>query len=848
MLRLSLRDLRAHVGRYLLTFLAVAIGVAFVGGVNTLTDTLTATFDDLFAGLNAGTDAWVRGEVQFETDAAFGGSEQRPRVESALAGRIADVPGVAAVEPYVEGFAQPLDDEGEEIGDDTFGPPTFGANWREVSELNPFVLVEGSRPPSGPGEVVLDKGLADELDRTVGDTLPLETHQGVADVTVVGVARFGTADSPLGANYILFDLATAESLLAEPGRVDGLGVLAESGVTQAEVRDTVAAALTDAPVEVITGAAFTAETQDDLAERFRFFRVVLLVFAVLAVVVGAFVIYTSFSFIVAQRQRQIALLRAIGASRRQILGSVVVESLAVGVAASIVGYLFGLGLAAVLSRLIVDESAQVTVRPASMALALVVGVVVTLGSAVIPAWRAANIPPVAAILDVAVDTSHRSRARLVGGLVVLAAGIVALLIVLMGGGRGIRQAGAGIVLLFLGLVVLGPLAARPAAAVMGAPMVALRGVVGRLAQQNAARNPRRTASTASALMICMGAVSLILVVVASIQASIDTLVDDRFVGDFVVTSSEGFGGHDMVNRLTAQLDALDEVDTAAGLRFGLAEVDGAGQGIVGIDPERTFELYDVGVTGGDIRDLGTDGIAVFEGAAADNGWRLGDEVDVRFQDTGVQTFRIVAFTDTDDLLDTYVIGNDAFDANVDVPTYAQIVVRTDDGASPDAVRRAIDAVTAGYPTAEVQDLTEFKSSARSEVDPLLTGVLALLALTVVGAVIGVVNTLVLSILERAREIGLLRAVGATRAQVRAAIRWEAVLIGAFGVLAALASGVLGGGVVVRALRDEGFTTFAVPVPQLVGVALATAGLSLAAAVLPAAWAGRRPVLDAIALD
>jgi len=444
LLRLSLRDLRAYLGRYLLTFVAVAIGVAFVGGVNALTDTLATTFDDLFAGLNASTDAWVRGEVEFETDPAFGDGEQRRRINVALADRVVGVDGVAGVDPYVEGFAEALDEDGEEVGGGALGPPTRGASWRTVPDLNPFELDDGSRPPRRAGEVALDRGLAEQLDADVGDVVPIETHRGVREATVVGVAGFGTADSPLGAHYVLFDLATAERELAEAGQVDGIGVLAAPGVGQDELRDDLAAALRREPVEVVTGAAYTQETQDDLAEQFRFFRIVLLVFAVLAVVVGAFVIYTSFSFIVAQRQRQIALLRAIGASRRQVLGSVVLESLTVGVVASLAGYLVGLGLAAGLSGLLVEDPAPLTVRPLSLALALGVGIVVTLLSAVVPAWRAANVPPVAALLEAAVDVTHRSGRRLAAGLVLTGGGLIALATVLAGGdGSGAPHVLAG---------------------------------------------------------------------------------------------------------------------------------------------------------------------------------------------------------------------------------------------------------------------------------------------------------------------------------------------------------------------------------------------------------------------
>lgn len=828
-----------------MTFLAVAIGVAFVSGVTTLTDTMSRSFDDLISTVNTGTDAWVRGKSQFTASAQFGGGEQRPRVEATVAERVAQIPGVAAAEPFVRGGVDPFNADGEPAGQATFGPPIFGANWREQEALNPFTLVEGSRAPEGPDEVVLDKGLADELGYAVGDRVTIDSDLGVITPTVVGIARFGSADSPLGAKFVMFDLTTAETLLAEPGEVDGIAVAAEPGLDQAELRDVVADGLDDPALEVVTGAELTAETQDRVAEWFRFFRQTLLVFAVLAVVVGAFVIYTSFSFIVAQRQRQVALLRAVGASRRQVLGSVLLESLAVGILASLAGYAAGVALAAALSRLMSDGPSHLVFLPQSIALALFVGIAVTVFSAVFPAWRAARIPPVAAMLDTAIDLSHRARWRLPLGVLLLVAGAVPLVMVLTGGG-GLRIGGVGIFLLFVGLVVLGPIAARPVTVLLGAGLPASRGVVGRLAQQNASRNPRRTGSTASTLMICMGAVTLILVVVASIRASIDDLVDRRFVGDFVVSSGQGFTGEGIPLPVTDQLDALDEVDAAAGVRFGLAEIDGVGQGIAGVDPDQAFRLYDVGVAAGDVTALGADGIAVYEQVAEDNGWQVGDVIPLRFAGTGVQDFRVTALTETEELLGPFVVGSAAFEANLDVPGYAQVLVRLADGVDAAAGRAAIEPIVAPYPSVELQDLGEFKAASRAQFDPLLVGVFTLLALTVVVAVIGMINTLVLSVVERTREIGLLRAVGATRGQVRATIRWEALLIAGFGVVAALGCGVVFGRVVVRALADEGFTTFAVPVVQLIGVAMATGGISLAAAVFPAIWAGRRSVLEAIA--
>ena len=847
MLRLSLRDLQAHLRRYVLTFIAVAIGVAFVAGVSTLTDSLTATFDRLFSGLTAGTDAWVRGEAAFRASERFGGNEQRPRVDASLVDRVRAVDGVAAAEGAVQGPAQLVDDEGEPLVEGVFGPQTRGASWHETPELNPFVLTGGSRAPRGRGEIVVDKGLADQLELDIGDSVDVETDRGIAPATLVGVARFGTSDSALGTHFVLFDLPSAEWFFAEPGRVDGIAVVGDDGAPQTELRGDVAQALHGTSVEVITGDAYREESQDDLADQFAFFRQVLLLFAVLAVVVGAFVIYTSFSFIVAQRQRQVALLRAVGASRGQVLGSILLESAAVGVAAAAVGYLVGLLLAGVLARLMLPDGSDLSVEPRSGLLAVGLGIGVTVVAALVPAWHATRTLPVAVLRDVAADTNRHDTARLVVGGLLAAGGAVGVGAVMWRGG-GIALGGAAIVAVCIGLVVLGPLAIRRGVTLLGAPFPRLWGVIGRLAQQNIVRSARRAASTASALMVCMGAVTIVLVVITSLRASIDENIDQRFVGDFVVESGDGYGGPGIPATIADQMNALGDVDAAAGVSFGLAEIDGEGQGIVGVDIAEGSQLYDMGVVDGDLDALTGGGVAVFDQVAADNGWEVGDELPVRFAQTGRQRLPIVALTGTDELLGPFVVDSTTFDANFDTTGYAQILVRMADGISPAAGRAELEAIVARYPWTELQDLEELKATWKGQFDPLLVGVAALLVLTVIVAVIGVVNTLVLSIVERAREIGLLRAVGTSRRQIRSTIHLEAVLIALFGVVAALALGVACGRIIVQALEDQGFTTFAVPYRSLAGVTVGTATLSFLAALLPARWASHRPILAAVTTE
>ncbi len=848
MLKLSLRDLRAHVGRYLLTFLAVTIGVGFVAGVITLTDTISRTLDDLYAGLNRGTDVAVRGVGQFKLGPEFGGGVQRPRVSALLAEEVAGVDGVAAAEGYLQGFARPIGPDGVPYGNPTFGFPTLGTNWGVVDELNPFDIVDG-RPPEGPDEIAFDKRTMDETGYRVGDIASFQTASGVSSAQIVGVARFGNSDSPGGASITLFDNDTAQMLLAGPGEVDQVSVLAEPGVSQAQARDAVADALAGQDLEIVTGSDLIEEAQDSAQASFTGVRTFLLVFALISVLVGTFVIYTSFSFIVAQRQRQVALLRAIGAGRGQVLTAVVLESLVVGAVASLLGYVLGVVLARALAQAFLPGSVT-DVRPTAFAVSVGVGTVVTVVSAFFPAARASRVPPVAAMRDVAIDTSDRSIGRVVLGLLLGLPGVALLAAGIAGRDVGslspLRVAGAGMLCLFVALIVAGPLAARPASLGLGTPLPRLRGIVGRLAQQNAARNPKRTASTASALMIGLGIVSLFLVVNASLRASLDDTIDNRFRGDLVVDSGAGFTGGGLPGIVADDIGALPEVAAVTGVRFGFAQVDGTAVAVGGLDPETAFDLFDVRITDGDVADLSPNAIGVFADTAAAKGWEVGDEVPVVFGDTGVQPFTVAVLFDSKDLTGAYVVSNTAFDLNLPTVGDTQVWIRTADGVPIDRAREAVDAVLGPFPSADVQDLAEFKAAIKEQYDIILVLVNALLALTILIAMIGIVNTLVLSVVERTREIGLTRAVGASRGQVRATIRWEALLISGFGLAAALAVGVFFGWVLVRLLADEGFGVFALPAGQLVLFTVVTGLLTLGAAVFPAAWAGRRHILSAIA--
>jgi putative ABC transport system permease protein len=711
--KISFRDLRAHIGRYILTFFAVAIGVAFISGVLTLTDSITSTFDDLFADIFKGTDAQVRGEEAFKGDDQSGGETMRPRIDDSLVATVGDVPGVAAVEGSVSGFTQVIDKEGEPYGDPNFGAPTFGTSWGKVDELNPFHLVEGDAP-SGPGEIVLDKKTADSTDYKVGDTAKYQTQAGVGDAKVVGIAKFGDADSPLGASFTMFDLATAQQLLAQPGKLDDINVVADSGVTQVEIRDRIADTLRGDDVEVVTGEKVTEENQSQLAKQFGQFRTFLLVFAFIAVFVGGFVIYTSFSFIVAQQQRQMALLRAVGASRRQVLLTVLLESFLVGVLGALTGYALGVGLAKLLSQLFSSES-NLTLLPATFIISMLVGTVVTTASAFFPAYRASRIPPVAAMRDVAIDTSAGSRVRFGLGIAVLLLGIGSL----VGGAAAgkLLILGLGMFLVFVAFVILGPIAARPGTTVISSPLPELRGIVGQLARVNAARNPKRTAFTASALMIGLGVVTLFLVMDSSFRKSIDKIVDDSFKGDFVVNTEAQMVGVGLPSSVAQDINQLPDVEDAAGIRYGFAEIDGSTQVLSGLDPGRAFRLFDVGVKAGDPEGLNSGGIAVSQKKADDEGWKVGDTIDVKFSETGDQKLTIAALIDDEQpFTQTYAIGTSTFEDNIPNSGDNLILVKLNEGVTTSQAKSSIEKIVDAYPTAKLQDLSEFKDATKSQLD------------------------------------------------------------------------------------------------------------------------------------
>jgi putative ABC transport system permease protein len=834
MLRLTFKQLAAKKLRLLTTATAVFLGVAFLAGTLVLTDTIGRTLDKALADANAGTDAYVRGES--ELDVAFG--EGRPRIEASLVDAVRRADGVEAAAPRINGYAQLVGGDGEPVGNtETL---TLGANWVTLDELNPYRIASG-RAPATDGEIVIDKHSAETAGFEVGDRATVLTKSAPREFTIAGIATFGGADSAAGSSMVLFTDAVAQELLAEPGKIDGIAATATAGRSQAALVAAIEP-LVGPDVEVITGAALTEENEEAVASNLAFFNTFMLIFAVVAVFVGAFIINNTFSITVAQRTREMAMLRAIGANRGQVLRSVLSEAVVVAVLASAAGLAVGIGVAAGLEALLgsfgfdVPEGPMV-VSTRTIAVSSVVGVVVTVASAYLPARRAARVAPIAALRDTAIEQTNGSKRRAVAGVGLTGLGVATLLAGLGGGDAGL--VGLGALAVFIGVSVLGPVLARPVTRVLGAPLPHARGMAGSLARQNAMRNPKRTARTAASLMIGVGLVGFITIFASSVNASVAGGLERDYLGTHVLESGAYDSTAGMSPELAASLRGEPGIEAISEARIARAEVGGKMRdALYAYEPHSLDQLIDLGTVEGDLDSLGRDGIAVFAEEAAERGWQIGDMVPVRFI-TGTKSFEVRAtYSNAHEWLGKEFVGLAAFEANLSDQLDHRVYVKASDD-------EALRDIAAAYPSVDVLDKQGFIDMLNGEINQMLGLIYAMLALAIVIALLGIANTLALSIFERTRELGLLRAVGMAKSQLRAAVRWEAVLIALFGTTLGLAIGTFFGWAMVRALSDQGISELAIPAGSLIVVTVVAATAGVAAAIMPSRRAARLNVLKAI---
>jgi len=839
--RVTIKGLLAHKLRLALTGLAIVLGVTFIAGTFVLTDTLHNTFDSLFGNVYQNIDFQVRGVAQFGS----GGTATRNPVPESLVATVQRVPGVEAAEGSVTGYAQYIAPDGKAIS--TGGAPTLGLSFDPNAQISALRLVQG-KDPTTPQQVVMDLGTAQKYGFKVGQSVRILLQGPTRTFTIVGLARFGTADNLAGATLAAFDTSTAQALMGEVGQFDTINVVAQPGADKTTVQRDIARALPRG-VEVVTGQTVVNEATNAIGQALGFLNTALLVFAFIALFVGGFTILNTFSITVGQRTRELALLRIVGASRRQVFRSVLGEAAIVGLVSSLIGLGLGvlaaIGLEKLLSGFGVTlPSGPLVFEARTVIVCLVVGVGVTLVAAISPARRAVRIAPVAAVSAQQTEEEVPLRRRFTRGGIIFVVGVALLAWGLTA--PAIALVGLGAVLIFVGVAMLAPAVARPMASVIGRPLARLLGTSGRLGRENSMRSPRRTAQTSSALMVGLALVSAIAVFGASLSRSATASVDNAISADLIVSTTNNAGNgnfSESVPQVASSVPGVTASTTVYGDQF---EFRSSLESLLAIDTKEMSQTVILNTTSGSgAPALAAGDLLVDTTTANSDHLTVGESVPVKFALTGPQTMRIGGIYQPNALVGHFLVGDAFFVRHFQNPLPGAVLLKTD-GSS--GVQQAVARALAPYPNVKVQSRAQFEASESAQVNQLLGLVYALLALAVVIALIGIVNTLMLSVFERTHEIGLLRAVGMKRRQVRAMIRSESVILAVFGAIIGIIIGTGLGIALVSALHSQGITNTVVPTSSLVVFLILAALLGLLAASWPARRAARLDVLAAIAAD
>ena len=844
MIKVALKGLAGRKVRALLTALAVVIGVSMVSGTFVLTDTMKKAFDGIFTESYEGTDAVINGKQLVEFS-----SGGRATVDASLLEKVKTLPSVDAAAGSLQDLqnnsnaAKLLDKDGQIIGRQG---ETLGVGIDDSGrQFSPLTLKQGEWA-HGDDQIVLDAGTASKQGFEVGDTIQAAGTGPAKPYKITGVATFGSVDSLGGASIAVFDLPTAQKLFGKEGQYDSISVKAKDGVTPAALTKEIKPLL-PASADVKTGDAQAAADSADTNESLKFITYFLLGFGGIALFVGAFVILNTLSITVAQRSREFATLRTLGASRRQVMRSVVLEGLVVGIVASILGLVLGLGIAKGMSAFFaavgVDLPKSGTVLASrTIIVSLLTGTIVTLVASIVPALRATRVPPISAVREGSTATPVGGAGRRpYAAIITVGLALASLAIGLYGGVSGGLVAltfVVGVFALFVGIAMLAPRLVKPIAALVGLPAARLGGSAGRLARENSVRNPGRTASTAAALMIGLALVTFVAVIGSGLRTSTSDSVKKQVNADYVVTAKEGGGSFPAAS--DAAIADAEGVTLTSSVRSDTAMVAGEESKVSGIDPKTIGHFYNYDWKQGSVAGMNDGGAIVSEGFAEGNSLKLGSSLTVQSSSGEKLVVRVAGIYDApnmDPLLGDVSISQKAFDSAFARPQNQFTFV---DASSQAALAGSIG----GYPDAKLTTASEFTKSRTDGLAMILKMLYVLLGFSVMVSLFGMVNTLVLAVYERTRELGMLRAVGMTRRQARRMIRHESIITALIGAAMGIPLGIFLSALVTQALSKYGIG-LSVPVTELVAFTTVAIIAGVLAAIIPARRASRINVLNAL---